>query len=207
MKNLPPFVLGLRLFWQGAHGFARSRQGVAAVEFALIAPLLLCMYLLTMEVSQAIEANKKIGRAGSMVADLITQQSEVTPTDLDAIMQIGSAILQPYNRSMPSLDVTAIAISEDPIPKATVAWSRKLSNNLTGPGVAKKSPADIPSRLMVPGTFLVRVDASIGYIPVILYSASQKQVLGLSAAFDVLNMNDRYYLRPRVSAQITCTLC
>ena len=51
-----------------------DRRGVAAVEFALIAPLLLSMYFVTMEVSQGIEANKKVGRVGSIVADLVTQQ-------------------------------------------------------------------------------------------------------------------------------------
>jgi Flp pilus assembly protein TadG len=35
-----------------------DRRGVAAVEFALVAPLLLCMYFVTMEVAQGIEANK-----------------------------------------------------------------------------------------------------------------------------------------------------
>ena len=51
-----------------------DRRGAAAIEFAFIAPLLLSMYLVTMEVSQAIEVNKKIARVGSMVADLVTQQ-------------------------------------------------------------------------------------------------------------------------------------
>ena len=79
---------------------------MAAVEFALIAPLLLSMYFVTMEVAQGIEANKKVGRVGSMVADLVTQQSELTPDQLKAIMQIGESILQPYNRSSPKIVVT-----------------------------------------------------------------------------------------------------
>src|SRR6188472_3951655 len=51
-----------------------DKRGVAAVEFAFIAPLLFIMYFLTLEVSLGIESNKKVGRIGSMVADLITQQ-------------------------------------------------------------------------------------------------------------------------------------
>ena len=57
---------------------AADRRGVAAIEFALVAPLLLCMYFVTMEVSQAIETNKKVSRIGSMVADLVTQQQQTT---------------------------------------------------------------------------------------------------------------------------------
>ena len=57
---------------------AADRRGVAAIEFALVVPLLLCMYFVTMEVSQAIETNKKVSRVGSMVADLVTQQQTTT---------------------------------------------------------------------------------------------------------------------------------
>ena len=59
-------------------GLFSDKRGVAALEFALIAPLLLSMYFVTMEVAQGIEANKKVGRVGSMVADLVTQQQQTT---------------------------------------------------------------------------------------------------------------------------------
>ncbi|WP_342214186.1 TadE/TadG family type IV pilus assembly protein [Aminobacter anthyllidis] len=54
-----------------------DKRGVAAIEFAIIAPLLLSLYFVTMEVSQGIETNKKVSRVGSMVADLVTQQQTI----------------------------------------------------------------------------------------------------------------------------------
>ena len=88
--------------WQSIiAGLFSDRRGVAAVEFALIVPLLLSMYFVTMEVAQAIEANKKVGRVGNMVADLVTQQQKISKSELEAIMTIGEATLQPYNRSKP----------------------------------------------------------------------------------------------------------
>ena len=53
----------LRERWQAAIALLGDRRGVAALEFALIAPLLLSMYFVTMEVAQAIESNKKVGRS------------------------------------------------------------------------------------------------------------------------------------------------
>src|SRR5690606_29147070 len=82
--------------WDGIARFGRDRRGIAAIEFALIAPILLALYFLTMEVSQGIETNKKLSRLGSTVADLITQQNSVTKDDLDAIMKIGGTTLLPY---------------------------------------------------------------------------------------------------------------
>ncbi|RVC28752.1 TadE/TadG family type IV pilus assembly protein, partial [Mesorhizobium sp. M7A.F.Ca.CA.004.04.2.1] len=97
--------------WRKASRFWSDRRGIAAVEFALIMPILLIMYFLTMEASQAIETSKKVSRIGSMVADLVTQQTSVLKADVDAIMQIGSVTLQPYNRSPPSITITAIQVT------------------------------------------------------------------------------------------------
>jgi Flp pilus assembly protein TadG len=113
--------------------FAGEQRGVAAIEFAFIAPV-----LVTMEVSQAIEVNKKIGRVGSMVADLVTQQQQETnTTELDAILRIGESILQPYNRSTSTITITAIQITDEEAPKVLVAWSRKLQNGAAAAGPIK----------------------------------------------------------------------
>src|SRR5690349_6383522 len=88
---------------RGLARFSGDRRGVAALEFALIAPLLLCTYFVTMEVAQAIETHKKIGRVGSMVADLVTQQQAMSKAELEAIMAIGEATLLPYNRSLANI--------------------------------------------------------------------------------------------------------
>ena len=108
-------------------GLFSDRRGVAAVEFALIVPLLLAMYFVTMEVAQAIETSKKVSRVGNMVADLVAQQPKISSLEeLEAIMSIGEATLQPYNRSKPSIVITAIEVTNDATPKIQVVWSHKL---------------------------------------------------------------------------------
>jgi Flp pilus assembly protein TadG len=180
-----------------------DRRGVAAVEFALVAPLLLCMYFITMEVGLGIEASRKVSRAGSMVADLITQQSDVTPDQLKAIMKIGESILQPYNRSSPAITVTAINITATS--QVQVAWSGTFKNGAFTKGTVPT--ATVPLALNLPGTFLVRVDSELIYKPLITWSHDAKPTLGLMAAFDKLEMKETYYLRPRISSTIECKLC
>lgn len=192
---------------RGAAALLADRRGVAAVEFAFIAPVLLSLYFVTMEVAQAIEANKKVGRIGSMVADLVTQQQSVKKTDLEAIMQIGGAILQPYNRTQPRVVITAIKISDEASPKASVAWSRKMVNGTFSQDQAKDTPVTVPERLLIRNTFLVRVSGELDYRPVITWTAEQKASLGLAAAFDNIQMSETYYLRPRMSSEISCSDC
>jgi Flp pilus assembly protein TadG len=184
-----------------------DRRGVAAVEFALVAPLLLSMYFVTMEVAQGIEANKKVGRVGSMVADLITQQSEITPDQLEAIMKIGQSILQPYNRSTPKIVVTAIEITPDPGSKVQVKWSGKIENGVYSADAAAGSVTTVPPALNIANTFLVRVESYLNYKPLITWSAEAKPTLGLTAAFDNIPMKETYYLRPRMSSTIECEDC
>ncbi len=104
---------GISAVWARAMRFCADRSGVAAIEFAFIVPVLLVMYFVTMEASQAIETSKKVSRIGSMVADLVTQQNTITKAELDAIMQIGTSTLQPYNRSTPKIIITAIEVTTD----------------------------------------------------------------------------------------------
>ena len=184
-----------------------DRRGVAALEFALIAPLLLSMYFLTMEVGQGIEANKKVGRAASMVADLVTQQQTTTKTELYAILNIGSALLQPYNRSKPTIIITAIEVTDETTPKVKVAWSRKMVNGAYSVDQAAGTITTIPDTLKIKGSFLVRVESSLQYYPVITWAAGDKGTLGLTAAFDKLEMKETYYLRPRMTQSISCSDC
>src|SRR5262249_8195925 len=114
-----------------------DRRGVAAVEFAFIVPLLLSMYFVTMEVSQAIWTNKKVSRVGRIVADLIAQQQSISKSEVDAVMQIGESLLQPYMRSKPKIVITAIEITDEATPKVRVFWSRKLLDGATSQDAAK----------------------------------------------------------------------
>ncbi|MCC2688001.1 MAG: pilus assembly protein [Rhizobiaceae bacterium] len=185
----------------------RDRRGVAALEFALVAPLLLSMYFVTMEVAQAIETNKKVGRVSSMIADLVTQQQTITKAELEAIMSIGESTIQPYDRSKPSIAITAIEITDETTPQVKVAWSRKLVNGAYSVASAKGSITTVPTALNVKGSFALRVETGLAYAPVITWAADSKVSLGLSAAFDAISMQATYYLRPRMSQSVPCADC
>ena len=188
-------------------GFLADRRGVAAIEFAFIAPVLLAMYFVTMEVSQAIETSKKVARIGSMVADLVTQQQSVTKADLAAIMKIGESSLQPYGRSMPKVVVTAIQMTNAANPQAQVLWSYRLENGSYGAGPAKNTTVAVPAALKTANAFLIRVESTLNYKPIISWSDDAKQTLGLLSAFNSLPMGQTYYLRPRSTLTLSCSDC
>lgn len=192
---------------RGFLAILRDRSGVAAVEFAFIAPVLLALYFVTMEVSQGIEANKKVSRVASMVADLITQQQTMSRTEIEGIMKVGESVLQPYNRSKPTIVATAIEVTDEPTPKVRVVWSRKLQGDSFSVDQSPGTTTTVPEQLKIRGSFLIRVQTRLEYKPVITWTAEQKTSLGLAAAFDKINMRETYFLRPRMTNRIECPTC
>ncbi|MBM2710969.1 pilus assembly protein [Mesorhizobium caraganae] len=199
---------GFSSIWARAMRFCSDRRGVAAIEFAFIVPVLLVMYFVTMEASQAIETSKKVSRIGSMVADLITQQQTIMAADIDAIMKIGTSTLQPYNRSTPNIIVTAIQMTDEASPTAEVVWSRKVVNGTYSADAKKDDPTTVPATLRIRNTFLIRVESQLGYQPIIAWDADNAKRVGLTSSFfSTINMGETYYLRPRRSTTIPCGNC
>ena len=60
--------------------FRKDRRGVAAVEFALIAPAMVLLYCGLVELCQAVIAERKANHVASAIGDLVTQAETVSTT-------------------------------------------------------------------------------------------------------------------------------
>ncbi|WP_011583406.1 MULTISPECIES: TadE/TadG family type IV pilus assembly protein [Chelativorans] len=187
--------------------FSKEASGAAVVEFALVVPLMLALFFLTLEATQALEANRRVGRLANQVADLVTQQKEITKDELLALMMIGRAALEPYRRSKPTITVTAIQITDEDKPKPKVVWSRSLVGDALVYAERPDDITELPDSLLVRGRFLVRAEANLDYRPMILWSADGKEAMGLTAAFDNISMSARQYYNPRQTPTIPCGNC
>ena len=176
--------------------FRGNRDGVGAVEFALIAPILIVLYIGSLEVSVAMSVNKKLARASSSVADLVTQKDSVNKAYLASMVDVAESIISPFNWSGLRLKVTAINI--DASKKAKVVWSWK--DDGTKPYVTG-SETTVPAQLNIPSTFLVRTELNLDY-NLFLFGSDED-----GSQMRHLNMGKTYHLRPRVTSAISCTDC
>lgn len=184
--------------------FAQDRRGASAIEFAFMVPILLTMYLGSMELGQGIETNKKLSRATSMIGDLVTQEQALTKADINGILVIGESILQPYYRSRPVITITSIKIDASSVGK--VSWRRKIQAGVTSGSAATSEVVPLPADLKIPNSVLIKVETELTYLPV-LTSMQDAQGLGYKAAFGSIPMKEEYFLRPRQSKEVICTDC
>ena len=72
--------------------FAAARGGVAAVEFALLVPVVLAMMAAAVDLTQAISIKRKLVEIAYTASDLVAQRSDLTAADVSSILTGSSAI-------------------------------------------------------------------------------------------------------------------
>lgn len=160
--------------------FARDKRGVSAVEFALLAPLMIGLYFGCVEISDGVAADRKVSLTAAAVANLTAQVSTISSAQMTNILDASSAIIAPYSAS--KLKITVSCINIDSNKNATVKWS------VTRNGSALSS-ATVPSALLIASSQLIYAQVSYDYTPIIGYTIT-----------GTITLSDQMYMSPRMSA-------
>ena len=165
-----------------------DRRGVSAVEFAMLAPILVAFYFGLSEFCQGFMAQKRMGHVSATVADLVAQQPSVTEDEVVDVFAIGALIMRPFPATPLAQRVTSV--SRDSRGAITVAWSRGsgMSPRATGSSVT------VPNGLIANGESLVMTEVTYDYDSPVNY---------LMPA--ITRFSHTYYLRPRVSESVAIT--
>ena len=180
--------------------FAREARGAAAVEFALVTPLMLSMYFGMVELSTGVAIDRKVSMVSHTLSDLIGQATAVDDTDISNVFNAASSIMTPYLAAPLTAKVTAVSI--DNTGKATVVCSRSWTSGggvTSGLTVNTVVTASIPPGLIVNNTELIWAQVTYLYTPTVGYVVKT-----------AITLSDQFYARPRQSATVdfskaTCT--
>ena len=176
--------------------FIREARGVAAVEFAFIAPIMLLLFVGTIELSAGISVNRKLSRLSSTVSDLVTQSQTLTSTDVTNIMAASAKVMYPYTDTV-SIVLTGINIDSTGTPKVT--WSKAQNGT---PLTVGANYSGVPTKIKKANTFLVAAKVTTTYTPSFGW-ASYNATDGISFSRTPINMNEEIFLRPRIGSQVT----
>jgi Flp pilus assembly protein TadG len=185
--------------------FAQDRRGVAAVEFALLAPLMVLTYFGMAELTSGLMANRKVTAVASTIGDLTAQTQSINPAQVTDIFSIGQTIMQPYpvtGTSLLRMRVSSVTVDANGSPK--VDWSRGTTG-LTAltkgsvmalPLAAKAKSTDPDSPFIGAGQSVIVAEAHYAFTsPVAQYLPK------------ISDMHDTLYLSPRQGPAVTCPAC
>lgn len=77
----------------------RDKSGVAAIEFAMIVPIMVMLFFGTVEFSQALTVDRRVAQIASTMADLVAQYDTLTYTQVDNIHVVAKSLILPYSES------------------------------------------------------------------------------------------------------------
>ncbi|APG89458.1 pilus assembly protein contains TadE domain [Sinorhizobium americanum] len=174
---------------------SRDRRGVGGVEFALVAPLLIMAYIGAFELSVGLNVVRKVARASSTVADLVSQEKNVDTAYLDGMSNVAESVLAPYAGTDYTLKITGIQVNGTTT--GTVLWSRDQDGGTPYPA---NSTTTVPADLEAVNAFVVRTELVVPH-ELLLFSPD------LSSSVSTIDLSKTTYYRQRSGTKIECSGC
>jgi Flp pilus assembly protein TadG len=144
--------------------FKRDRNGVAAVEFAMIAPVLLLILLGCIEISRMISMDRRLGIVTHMTADLIAREKELDAAGFKALMNSIEHVMRPYDAT--SLGLRMIEVGSSATNPNDTRVFMSFAHNTTQSPLAACAAYKLPTTgLLGVNAFAVVVETTYTYTP------------------------------------------
>jgi Flp pilus assembly protein TadG len=152
----------------------RERDGVSAVEFALILPFMLTLYLGGSELGDGMAIQFKATLAARTVADLATQYTNIPDTTtMNQLLGAASTVMTPYSTASMTVTVSELQLTPGST-NGTVIWS--ASSNGNGRAVNSTFPLPTAMQALAPATpssphvYLILGEVTYPYTPSMGYA-------------------------------------
>jgi Flp pilus assembly protein TadG len=171
-----------------------DRRGVSAVEFALLAPVMILIYFGLTQFSLAYMAERRASHTAAMIADLVAQSGKTSVRDLQSVAAIGQMLMKPFSATPLTTRISSVTM--DDRGRAWVDWSYSSNAEVLQP-LSKTTPiTDLPTGLASDKESLIIGETRYEY------QSAFKDMMPALTTF-----GRKYYLRPRTVNQVTCTDC
>jgi Flp pilus assembly protein TadG len=181
------FILGLRSILRS---FASDHDGISAVEFAIILPFMLTLYLGGSELGNGLAIQFKATLAARTVADLTSQYESIDAATMSDILGAASTVVTPYSANNMEVTVSELQFSGGS-DVATVQWSCTVN----GTARVQNSTYILPTALqsLPAGTYyLILGEVTYPYTPSMGYVIT-----------GTINIYEDTLFFPRMSSSVT----
>jgi Flp pilus assembly protein TadG len=170
----------------------RDARGVSAIEFALIAPVLLVLYVGAVEIGNALTIDRRVALVGSTAADLVAQKKTTSNSELNDVGNAAKSILTPYSTSPLKIVLTSVVADQNN--KGKVAWSYGYNG---GSARAKDSSYTVPEGLTQASSSVIVAEVTYDFSPLLNLSGLPNP--------GFFKMKSTFYARPRRSLTVNKT--
>lgn len=168
--------------------WAQEEKAVAAIETAMLFPILIALLMGCYDIGRGINVNQKTIAAAQIIGDLVARDRSVTMASLQEIIEAGRLAFDPYPSETFGYDIVSVQFDEDGEPQ--VIW-RVTQNAQANDDAVASSGA-----LGAPGDGVVIVTAVYNYEPYFV-----------NFAIDDISMEEVAFLRGRRSPVVACDDC
>jgi Flp pilus assembly protein TadG len=173
--------------------FGYDRDGVSAVEFAILLPFMLTLYIGSIELGEGLAIDYKVTETARTVTDLASQYLTIDNATMQSILNASAQVMSPYSTSNIVVTVSQIQINANAT-TGTVSWSDSLNGTPRTTG----SSVSLPTNLQKPSTqvYLIFGEVSYPYTPAVGYAIS-----------GTITMKQSMYFYPRLANSVACNSC
>lgn len=172
--------LNPRLKWRGIRGIRYNEDGISAIEFAIIAPVMVLLFFGCVELSLMMRLDRRISTTSSSLGDLTSRLAAVDDGDMTEMFAAARILMQPYDVSTSRMRITSIVDDGDGVTR--VAWSDGYNFAPLPEGTTVVVPNGIVSS---PGSVIL---SEVEYD----YTNQFGYIVDFSGT-----LSDSFYLRPR----------
>jgi Flp pilus assembly protein TadG len=166
--------------------FARDSKGVSAIEFAMVLPFMVALYVGTIELGDGLTIRFKATQAVRSVTSLASEYVSIDTATMNSILNAASTVITPYPAS--NMTITLSEITTNASGQGKVTWSCSLN----GTPRTWNSSYTLPTNLQTANITVLLGEVTYPYTPGLGYVIS-----------GTINIYQSLYFYPRLTATIT----
>jgi len=171
----------------GIRKLTRDCHGTAAIELALILPLMVLLCFGGYALANAVAISRKVTITARALADLTSQYVTMSASDMTTVVNASAQIIAPFAPAPLSIRISEITTNSTGA-SATVTWSVGL-NQVPYPSAQSFA---LPSGMNSPNTSYIFSEVGYKYTPVV-------------GSIRPFTLADQIYMLPRLSPSVNYT--
>lgn len=157
-------VKACRRLWARAVSWPGAIAGVAAVEFAMVLPVMVTMFLGMSEVTLGVNIDRKLTLLSRSLADLSSRAGEITTAGMDDIFKASAIVMQPHSTAGLIMVVTSMKVTKVGTAfNGSVDWSCARGTGATAKPTGVTYP--VPSGFQTDNSYYILIEVSLPYTP------------------------------------------